>query len=89
LPITRQETLDGYAAELIRTRGRPQETWSITVKADRAPVLGRYRPGDYAAVHLRGDPFLPDGVHQVRILEVSGGTDHRVTLRTSPTEGLL
>jgi hypothetical protein len=88
-PITKQATLDQYAAELIRSRSRPQETWTITVAADRYPQLGTYFPGDYATIALRGDPFLPDGAHEVRIVELSGGMDHQVSVTMSPTEGLV
>jgi hypothetical protein len=87
--VTLQSTLDGYATEMLRARAHPAETWKLTVRADRGPVLGTYQPGDYARILLRGDPFLPDGTHRVRILEVSGSLDHRVSLTTAPTEGLV
>jgi hypothetical protein len=75
-----QATLDGYAAQILVTQGRPATVWKITVRNDGAPLegnpsgprLGQYQAGDYCVVILGPNPFLPAGPRRARILQIDG-----------------
>ena len=94
--VSEQATLDAYAATAA-ARGRTSvESWSFTVKAhptdddgrSAGPQLGGYNVGDYCELvfekfdGVHGDPYIPGGSVQLRIVGLSGdeiGVDVSVT----------
>lgn len=68
----------------------PWDTWSMTVRADVAPVLGEYLPGDWALVNTpENHPVLPlGGKIRVRILAVDGDASNDVKLSVAPIQGV-
>ncbi|MDP5182184.1 hypothetical protein QOZ88_06005 [Blastococcus sp. BMG 814] len=81
-----QSTLDGHARTLVAARARPVEVWKLTVRADAAlEVL----EGDYARVKTKGDDYLPDGEHRVRVQKISGGLGDTVVLDMYPLKAVI
>lgn len=67
-----QSTLDAYGRELIRYAGRVDRGLSFSVRADAAPSLGQYRPGDVVTLDVPDDhPYLVKSI-AVRITSMSG-----------------
>jgi hypothetical protein len=80
-----QATLDGTARRLLQDNGSPILTFSITVRADRAPLLGTYWPGDFATVKIpRGHPHLAPGAVRVRIMAIDGDDTENVKVTVAP-----
>lgn len=70
--VKRQTTLDAYAAELIDFAKRPTRDVSFSVRADAAPALGAYRPGDTIAIDVpESHPYLTSGF-TIRVTSISG-----------------
>lgn len=70
--VTRQATLDDYAAELISFGRRPTQNVSFSIRADSTPALGSYRPGDTVTIDVPKDhPYLV-GPIPIRITSISG-----------------
>lgn len=70
--VSKQATLDAYARELIRYSRTMTRDVSFTVRADAAPALGQYRPGDTAELTVPdGHPYLTSSI-PIRITSVSG-----------------
>lgn len=68
-------TLDEHAAADLRSRLRPWTTWTLSVRVDRTPLLGTYRPGDFARVWVAGDhPYLS------QLLPLGGGQFYRARI---------
>lgn len=67
----------------------PWETWRPVVRADVNPVLGAYRPGDWAVINLPDNhPILPPaGKVRVRILAMDGDHTANVKLTVAPIQG--
>lgn len=85
--VSELTTLDSYARALLRSSGRPWQTWTMVVRAERAPVLGTYRVGDWVRVHVGNNhPYIParDGYYRTRIIDISGTDGLNVTLRLAP-----
>ncbi|QIK83117.1 hypothetical protein [Sanguibacter sp. HDW7] len=87
--VEQLSTLAAHATALLARTARPWMTWAFTALADVAPLLGEYRPGDWARVWLPDDhPYLaallPEGFYRTRILEVSGGIDGPVQHTHAP-----
>jgi hypothetical protein len=85
-----QSTLDSWAAGNLAAAAAPWMTWSATVRADMSPLLGTYRPGDFAKVWVpKSHPYLslllPAGFHRARIVNMAGGLGPDVTLTFAPT----
>ncbi len=53
--VTDQGTLDAHALSLILYAQRPWATWALAVRADAAPTLGTYRPGDSSSPSERSE----------------------------------
>lgn len=68
----------------------PWDTWSLTVRADTEPRLGKYLPGDWALVNTpETHPVLPlGGKIRVRILAVDGDHSNDVKLSVAPIQGV-
>lgn len=83
-----QGLLQGYADRLL---GDSQDTWStysVSVRADTAPRLGTYTPGDVAALVTTADhPVLPGGRHLMRIMAADGDHTATVKLTVAPILG--
>ena len=83
-------TLDLHAVSDLIGSMRPWTTWALSVRGDRRPLLGSYRPGDWARVwvpadHLYLSQQLAAGFYRTRILGFSGGTGPQVKLDLAPT----
>ncbi|WP_194521979.1 hypothetical protein [Cellulosimicrobium sp. JZ28] len=84
--VLEQSTLDAHAAALADTARRPWQTWALTVRADTAPRLGTYRPGDWARVHVPAThEYLREGRYRSRVLSVSGDLSASVSVKLAPT----
>ena len=71
--VSVQATLDAYAARLIGYGAHPFRELSFSVRADAAPALGTYRPGDIVTLDVPdGHPYLTTSI-PVRITSMSGG----------------
>lgn len=68
---------------------RPWETWRLVVRGDVNPILGQYRPGDWAVINLPDNhPILPPlGKVRVRILAMDGDHTSNVKLSVAPIQG--
>lgn len=85
-------TLQAHADADLRAGMRPEMTWGLTADANASPLLGTYRPGDYATVWTPPDhPYLrhlyPAGNYRTRIAGFSGGMGRRVRVSLMPTIG--
>lgn len=84
--VERQATLDGYAQGLVSAHARPVEVWKLTAHASAAlEVL----EGDYARVITKGDDYLPDGEHRMRIQKITGSLGDSVVLDMYPLQAVL
>ncbi|WP_416394229.1 MULTISPECIES: hypothetical protein [unclassified Curtobacterium] len=73
-----QSELDAYVRELARVGSKPTEFWSFEVQADQSPLVGEYSKGDYCAIKMRGDYYIPDSPpdgYRRRITNLSGDHD--------------
>lgn len=83
--VLQQPTIDAHASALLSTSRRPWQTWTLTTRDD-VPVLGQYRPGDWATVHVPAShEYLAEGVYRTRILSVAGALDRKVSVALAPT----
>lgn len=67
-----QATLNGYAAEGLRTGSKEIKFRKFSAKADLAPFLNEYYPGDLCTVNVEGSGYLPAGAPVRRIAKISG-----------------
>jgi len=84
-----QSTLDNWASGNLANAAAPWMTWSATVRADMAPLLGSYRTGDFAKVWVPAShPYLslllPAGFHRARIMNFAGDLGPNVALTFAP-----
>ncbi len=70
--VSDQRILDGWAEGAISDGSAPVQLWNFDVRADRAAGL---RHGDWCAIDVRDHFWIPDGLHQRRVVEVSGTQD--------------
>ncbi|WGD36830.1 hypothetical protein [Lysinibacter sp. HNR] len=70
--VSEQETLDGWAAEPLRTGKTPAQFWAFKASLLLPPFLSEYRIGDMCEIVLQDDLFIPDGIYRRRIVEMSG-----------------
>lgn len=70
--VSEQSALDGWAEAAISDGAAPVQFWSFDVRSDRALGL---RHGDWCVIDVRDHFWIPDGVHQRRVVEVSGTQD--------------
>ncbi|WP_160665326.1 hypothetical protein [Pseudarthrobacter sp. ATCC 49987] len=69
---------------------RPVESWGVQVRAELAPKLGTYNPGDFAQITVaRGHPFIPAGKRRVRIMAIDGDGSLNVKLTPAPLASQL
>ena len=82
--------LQGYADRLLAESGAPWDEWSLEVRADAAPRLGDYLPGDWARINVGpGHPMIEPGVYRVRVMAVDGNDSAAVKLTVAPMQGRL
>lgn len=84
-----QATLDGWASGNLAASARPMMAVTADVRTDMPPLLGSYRPGDYASIWAPTDhPLLSmlwaNGVQQVRIANIAGGLDNWAAVKFLP-----
>lgn len=71
--VVNSSTALAKAVETIRTSQRPTHTWSFSVRKE---ALSGVQPGYPCAVKTRNDLFgIPDGLHSMRIMSLSGGSE--------------
>lgn len=73
--VSVQATLDGYAAAGLRNASKEIKFRTFEVRADMAPYLNEYHPGDLAQVNIEDSGYLPDGDPVRRIAKLSGDQD--------------
>ena len=82
-----EAVLQGYADRRLDEAQAPWETISIRVRADAEPLLGQYRPGDWARIIIPEDhPTLDPGAVRVRIMGIDGDTTNTVSLTLAPVQ---
>jgi len=84
-----QSTLDSWASGNLANAAAPWMTWTASVRADKSPLLGSYRCGDFAKVWVPAShPYLslllPAGFHRARIMNISGDLGPNVALTFAP-----
>lgn len=80
--------LQSASDRLLADSRYPWDTWSLSVRADTEPVLGRYLPGDWATITVgKGHPMIPAGTYSVRIMAVDGDESQVVKLTVAPIQG--
>lgn len=79
-------TLQGYSDDLVKAGKTPIETWSFTHDVSQsAPFLGTFNVGDFAQVQTKGDPYITDGPHRMRITQIgSDEVGHLVPILCQP-----
>lgn len=83
-------TLQGYADRLMSDSRAPWDQWTLSVRADVAPRLDQYFPGDWAKIIVgSGHPIIPPGEYRVRILAVDGDHSEIVKLTVAPIQGVV
>jgi hypothetical protein len=83
-PVVLQSASD----RLLADSRYPWDTWSLSVRADTEPMLGRYLPGDWATVTVgKGHPMISAGDYSVRIMAVDGDESEVVKLTVAPIQG--
>lgn len=81
--VKEQSTLDAHAAASLYDGSRPWQTWSFKVQADETPLVGTYATGDFCRLTVgefdpktdSGDPFVPGGSYEHRIVGLAGDVD--------------
>lgn len=81
-----QDTLDGYASQLVARSGRPVQVWKATVHISAALEV---TAGDYAVVKTKGHACLGTGSYRVRVQKKSGDLTDRVVLDMFPLEAIV
>lgn len=74
--------------ELNTNKGLLREI-AFTVRADADPQLGTYWPGDLVRIYTKGWVTLEDGVHDCRLLTMTGDDSRnlRLSMQTEKTNG--
>ncbi|MEA5454468.1 hypothetical protein SPF06_07020 [Sinomonas sp. JGH33] len=82
--------LQGHANAGLTKAKRPVSPWGVTVRADVAPALGSYSPGDFAQLNIpRGHPLIGQGMQRVRIMAVDGDGSLEATITPAPIVSTL
>jgi len=55
--------------------------------ADVYPGVGAMRLGAILKLHFQGTPGIPDGIHTLRVIGLSGDMSDKVTLDVQPYGG--
>ena len=80
-------TLGAHTRALLRSSARPYQTWTMVIRANVTPLLGTYRVGDWARVHV-GDnhPYIParEGYYRTRIMDISDAPNGNVHITLAP-----
>lgn len=77
--------LQGHANAAMAAARRPVETWTINVRANTNPQLGRYNPGDFAQIIVpEGHPVIEPGERRVRVMAIDGDDSMNVKLTPAP-----
>lgn len=88
--IEDMNVLQGYADRQLADSMAPWDQWSLSVRADVAPKLSDYLPGDWARIVVGpGHPIILPGEYRVRILAVDGDHTEIVKLTVAPIQGAL
>lgn len=82
--------LQGYADRLLADSKAPWDQWTLSVRADVAPKLDQYLPGEWAKIIVgAGHPVIPPGSYRVRILAIDGDDSEIVKLTVAPIQGAV
>ncbi|QNO12679.1 minor tail protein [Arthrobacter phage Snek] len=83
-------TLQAGANRMLADSLAPWDEWSLQVRADQAPRLGEYLPGDWAQIFIGpGHPMIEPGAYRVRVMAVDGDHSETVKLTVAPMQGRL
>lgn len=80
--ITKVSRLNSLAAEDTRRFRLPTSQWSFQVRIADSPDVG-----DTVRLYFDGDPIIPNGWHERRVVGVSGDVAEFVTVTVQPTGG--
>ncbi|WP_422934985.1 hypothetical protein [Sinomonas sp. P47F7] len=82
--------LQKHANAALARSARPVSPWGIPVRADAAPLLGTYSPGDFAQLNIpAGHPLIGQGMQRVRIMALDGDGSLEVKITPAPIVSAL
>lgn len=82
--------LQASADRLLADSLAPWDEWSLQVRADQAPRLGDFLPGDWAQIIVGpGHPMIEPGSYRARVMAVDGDHSETVKLTVAPMQGRL
>lgn len=88
--IEDQTLLNSLADRVLTDSLAPWDQWSLQVRADQAPRLGQYLPGEWAQINVGpGHPMIEPGLYRVRVMAVDGDHTETVKLTVAPMQGRL
>ena len=81
-----QGTLDNVAYTQLYSNEDSLQEFTMVVRADGANPMGTFWPGDMVKLVIRNMMRIPDGIHNARLLNMSGteSTDIRLSLQLEP-----
>ncbi|RFA12170.1 hypothetical protein B7R22_17225 [Subtercola boreus] len=82
------EALQSHANAHLAAYRLPTEEWSFWISADGTPSVGQLTLGDTLAIWSSGDPYIPDGLHQLRLVRFSGDMSTQIEITVQRIGGL-
>ncbi|MGI6878841.1 hypothetical protein [Microbacterium sp. gxy059] len=83
-PTDDDDALGEIAQAWLDETGRPIEQWSLAVMCDDVVTPEHVQPGRRLRIDVRGDPVIPDGVHEQRVISLRGDTSPLLTPEVQP-----
>lgn len=68
----------------LKTYGKPTEQWAFDIMASGTPSVADLQLGGTVRVFSKGDPWVPDGWNDNRLIGFSGDLTERVSLQFQP-----
>lgn len=68
--VSVEATAQSYADAIVASGRFLTEAWRFTARRDSTPKLEDVRPGDYARLNVKGDPYIADGTYRVRVIQI-------------------
>lgn len=73
------DTLVSYMVARLSRVQRSSDVWKFDIQRD-SPEVGSYGVGDPVDLKVKGDPFIPDGTYELRVVSISGGSGDTVSV---------
>lgn len=83
--VSEEATLQGYSDEIVKQGKAPSKVWTFGHELSQRPYLEAFNAGDFADLDVKANPYLPTGVHSMRIMSRQGdATGRKVSLTFYP-----